>query len=56
MVINRDYYLNALIIRKHNSFKKIIVNGGFTKQHYNEQGILIINIYDFLLNKDSLKI
>ncbi len=38
------------------SFKKIIVTGGFTRQHYNEQGILIINIYDFLLNPNSLSI
>jgi hypothetical protein len=36
------------------SFKKIIVVGGFSKTHYNEEGILIINIYDFLLNPNSL--
>ena len=38
------------------SFKKIIVTVGFTRQHYNEQGILIINIYDFLLNPNSLSV
>lgn len=36
------------------SFKKIIITGGFTPQHYNDNGILIINIYDFLLNPNSL--
>lgn len=35
------------------SFKKIIiVKDGPT--HYNESGILILNLYDFLLNEDSL--
>lgn len=38
------------------SFKKIIITGGFKPQHYNEQGILILNIYDFLLNPNSLNI
>lgn len=36
------------------SFKKIIIVGGFTPRHYNDNGILIINIYDFLLNSNSL--
>lgn len=42
------------LIKIDDSFKKIIVTGGFVPQHYNEKGILIINIYDFLLNPDSL--
>lgn len=36
------------------SFKKIIITGGFAPLHYNEKGILIMNIYDFLLNSNSL--
>lgn len=44
------------LIKVNDSFKKIIVTGGFTPQHYNEEGILIINIYDFLLNPNSLNI
>lgn len=42
------------LIKIDDSFKKIIVTGGFVPQHYNEKGILIINIYDFLLNPNSL--
>ena len=38
------------------SFKKIIITGGFQPQRYNEKGVLILNIYDFLLNPDSLNI
>jgi predicted AAA+ superfamily ATPase len=36
------------------SFKKIIITGGFTPEHYNDDGILIMNIFDFLLNPNSL--
>ena len=36
------------------SFKKIIIVGGPTMTHYNENGILIMGIHDFLLKKDSL--
>lgn len=36
------------------SFKKIIIVGGSTMTHYNESGILIMGIHDFLLKKDSL--
>lgn len=42
------------LIKINDSFKKIIITGGFTPQHYNDNGILIINIYDFLLNPNSL--
>lgn len=38
------------------SFKKIIVVGdALTPIHYDEKGHLIMNIYDFLLKKDSLE-
>lgn len=43
------------LIKVADSFKKIIITGGFTPLHYNDKGILIMNIYDFLLNIDSLK-
>ena len=36
------------------SFKKIIIVGGNVPIHYNESGILIIGIHDFLLKGDSL--
>ena len=37
------------------SFKKIIITGDMMPAYYNEDGILIINIYDFLLNKHELE-
>ena len=36
-------------------FKKIIVVNSDIPKYKNEDGILIIGIYDFLLNKDSLE-
>lgn len=44
------------LIKINDSFKKIIITGDFTPQHYNDNGILIINIYDFLLNPNSLNL
>ena len=38
------------------SFKKIIVTGDITKCHTDEDGIVIMNIYDFLLNENSLEL
>ena len=38
------------------SFKKIIIVGNPASLHYNENGVLIMDIYDFLLNKDSLNL
>lgn len=36
------------------SFKRIIVTKEGMRPHYNEQGILMLNIYDFLLDPNSL--
>ena len=44
------------LIKIKDFFKKKIITGGFTPQHYNDNGILIINIYDFLLNPNSLNL
>ena len=36
------------------SFKKIVVVGDIIKPWINEKGYVIMSIYDFLLNSDSL--
>lgn len=65
---NRYYIQSALVMpttqkeeqeqlsltKINDNFKKIIITGGFVPMHYNENGIFIINIYDFLLNPNSL--
>ena len=45
---------SASLRRISDSFKKIIVVGDDIKPKRNEDGILIIGIYDFLLKADSL--
>lgn len=37
------------------SFKKIVITRDLVPSYYDENGILIMNIYDFLLNKNSLE-
>ena len=44
----------ASLIKISDSFKKIIVVNSNTLVWRNDQGILIMNLYDFLLNEDSL--
>lgn len=44
------------LLRIKDSFKKIVIVGTPTPTYQNEEGILIMNIYDFLMNPDSLNI
>ena len=44
----------ASLIKISDSFKKIIVVNSNTPVWRNDQGILVMNLYDFLLNEDSL--
>ena len=37
------------------SFKKIVITSDTPKPFYNDEGILMMNVYDFLLNADSLE-
>ena len=43
------------LIRTGDSFKKIIIAKDSPAPYYNDAGILIMNIYDFLLNEQSLE-
>ncbi len=38
------------------SFKKIVITSDTPKPFYNDDGILMMNVYDFLLNNNSLEI
>lgn len=42
-------------LKIYDSFKKIIVTADTPKPFYSEEGVLLMNIYDFLLNPDSLE-
>lgn len=41
-------------LKIHDSFKKILITADTPKPFYNDEGILLMNVYDFLLNPDSL--
>ena len=65
-VNSRPYYLNPEaakmaqeirpFLKINDSFKKIVITSNTPKPFYNDQGILIMNVYDFLLNVESLKL
>ena len=42
--------------RINDSFKKIVITSDTPKPFYSDDGILMMNVYDFLLNQDSLDI
>lgn len=43
-------------LKIHDSFKKIIITSDTPKPFYRDDGILLMNVYDFLLNPDSLEL
>lgn len=50
-----DQELNSLL-RINDSFQKMVIVGGLTPTYQNDNGIIVMNIFDFLLNEDSLSI
>ena len=43
-------------LKINDSFKKIVITSDTPKPFYNDDGILMMNVYDFLLNVDSLEL
>jgi predicted AAA+ superfamily ATPase len=43
-------------LKINDSFKKILITSNTPKPFYNDEGILIMNVYDILLNKNSLEL
>ncbi|MCM1468172.1 MAG: ATP-binding protein [Alistipes sp.] len=43
------------LMKIHDSFKKIVITSNTPRPFYNEEGILIMSVYDFLLNAESLE-
>lgn len=44
------------LINTGDGFKKIIITKDAVAPLYNDEGVLIMNVYDFLLNQDSMDI
>ena len=53
MEIRRDFYLDKLKID--DSFKKIVITKDIGQPHYDEYGILTVNICDFLLDPECFE-
>lgn len=51
----RQQEFNSLL-RIDDGFKKIVIVGGMSPTYQDDNGILILNIYDFLMNENSLDI
>ncbi|MCM1541631.1 MAG: hypothetical protein NC121_10240 [Blautia sp.] len=43
------------LIHVHDSFKKIIIVKNVIRPWYDDDGILTMSVYDFLLDEDSLE-
>ena len=43
-------------LKIHDSFKKIVITSNTPKPFYTDDGILMMNVYDFLLNSDSMEL
>ena len=52
MIINRDKYLPLL--RIDDSFMKYVITGDIIKKYQNDDGIVFMDVFDFLLNKESI--
>ena len=42
-------------LKINDSFKKIVITSDTPRPFYNDDGILMMNVYDFLLKVDSLE-
>lgn len=45
----------ASLLNINDAFKKVIIVGGYHIPHYNENGVLIMGLFDFLLNDRALE-
>ncbi len=53
-VADKNVQENRPLRRIDDNFKKIIITGDNIIPHYNDEGILIVNLYDFLLNSNIM--
>lgn len=52
MIVNRVKYLPLL--RIDDSFMKYVITGDIIKKYQNDDGIVFMDVFDFLLDKDSI--
>ena len=52
MIVNREKYLPLLSID--DSFMKYVITGDIIKKYQNDDGIIFMDVFDFLQDKDSI--
>ena len=52
MIVNRDKYLSLL--RIDDSFMKYVITGDLINKYQNDDGIVFMDVFDFLQDKDSI--
>ena len=52
IIVNREKYLPLLSID--DSFMKYVKTGDIIKKYQNDDGIVFMDVFDFLLDKDSI--
>ena len=52
MIVNREKYLP--LQRIDDSFMKYVITGDLIKKYQNDDGIVFMDVFDFLLDKDSI--
>lgn len=45
----------ASLLNINDAFKKVIIVGGYHIPHYNENGVLITGLFDFLMDENGLE-
>lgn len=53
--IEKERQEQASLLSINDAFKKVIIVGGYHIPHYNEHGVLITGIFDFLLDENGLE-
>jgi predicted AAA+ superfamily ATPase len=44
------------LLHINDSFQKVVIVGGLAPTYQNNEGIIVMNVFDFLLNENSLEI
>lgn len=53
--IEKERQEQASLLSINDAFKKVIIVGGYHIPHYNEHGVLITGVFDFLLDENGLE-
>lgn len=53
--LDKEQQEQASLLSINDAFKKVIITGGYHIAHYNENGVLITGLFDFLFDEHGLE-